>query len=867
MNKLVRRNVIITAGLVVCLGINIPDAAAKLEVKFKGVVPTPRMKYGADQVRQVCEASGVEGTLEVSVQVAAAIDRLKPEGFRLSSVGQSIVALTGADQSGVLYGSLELAERIRSAKAFPATLDFIDAPDFKLRGPAIGMQRLGGTYDWPYTPENFPFFYDKTHWKDYLDFLVEIRMNALFLWNGHPFSSMVQLEDYPEALDVSPETLAKNHEMFGWLTAECDKRGIWLIQKFYNIHLPVGLGLGQHLRRSQPKAADYTRKVLAKFVQEYPNVGIMPCLGEELSGREEQVEWFTETIIPGILDGLKARGQTELPPIVVRGHHIVEYGSHKEVLGKGLKLYPNLFSMVKYNGESLTSETPRGQYQQYHKDMAKYSGTHIANVHFLANLEPFRYADFSFIRNCSKAIRDRLDGNGLHLYPRNYWDWPETPDTAKIKQIERDRLWFEIWARYAWKLDRDPKEEREYWIGQIAKTYGTKEAAERIYAAYDASGECAPRLLRRFGITGGGRQCLSLGMFLWQLTDPKKAGVWQELYDSDSPLGETITQYINNEFANKPHVGETPPQIIEEVLAFADEAVKAIDAAAAHVTENQEEFERLRNDMRCIEAMSRFYCAKVEAAMMVHRYRHSKDTAYMKKALPLLEESLKHFKTLTALTKDTYTYSNGLHGSKHQRVPMTGVHHWTHLVPHYEKELADFRKEVANLERGIDSVEGWRAARDKIKSWPAADFSVLTPGIETYEVKKGAKVFTDRDYAINDIAPHLEGLTGMRFSHQNAKNGGTVKIEFEASRPVKVLVGYFESQVQEWLQVPALEHVAQANDRGGLDPVLEDVAEIGDAKIRLPKVNLHAFRYEAGKHTLEMIGTGSYVILGVVPVE
>jgi hypothetical protein len=113
----------------------------------------------------------------------------------------------------------------------------------------------------------------------------------------------------------------------------------------------------------------------------------------------------------------------------------------------------------------------------------------------------------------------------------------------------------------------------------------------------------------------------------------------------------------------------------------------------------------------------------------------------------------------------------------------------------------------------------------------------------------------------------LVGLTGMRFSHGKAKKGGAIQIDFEVTEPVKVLVGYFDSDAKQWLQVPALEHVAHANERGGLDPVLEDVAEIGDAKIKLPKVNVHAFRYEKGKHTLEMIGNGSYVILGVIPAK
>jgi len=816
--------------------------------------PTPRVQYAVEQVARACAEVSCAANLKVCIRGSG---ELKPEGFILTCV-DGAMSVTGADQSGVLYGCLELADRIRERNEIPANLRLTDAPEFKLRGPAIGMQKLGGEYLWPYTPENFPFFYNKEHWLEYLDFLASIRMNAVFLWNGHPFASLVQLDDYPEALEVSPEVMKKNREVFSWLTAECDKRGVWLIQNFYNIHLPKALGLGMHLRKSHPKAADYTRKSIAKFVEEYPNVGIMPCLGEALSGKEAQVEWFTETIIPGVMDGLKARGQTELPPLVVRGHHIVEYGSHKEVFSKGLELYPNLFSMVKYNGESLTSETPRGKYQQYHKDLAKYSSTHMANVHILANLEPFRYGDFSFIRNSCKAIRDRLDGNGLHLYPLNYWEWPICPDTDELKQIDRDRLWFQIWARYSWKLDRDPTEERNYWISEIAKTYGNREAAEPIFEAYDAFGECAPRILRRFGITGGNRQCMSLGMFLEQLTDPKN--VWQELYDSDSPLGETITQYIAKEFSGEAHIGETPVQVIDEIKAFAAKAVEQIKIAAPYVTANKDEFELVANDIRCVEAMTNFYCTKVEAAMMVHRYRHNKNKAYMQKAFTLLEESLVHYKKLANLTKDTYRYACGFVGR--QQIPIHSVKHWVEMVPKFEQELVNFKQQVVNIEQATSNA--WRDHPDAITPWPAAEFTLLTEGMETYTVEIGAKVFTDQNFVINDVAPYLIGLIGIRFSRL-AANTEVISIDLEVSQPLKVLVGYFQAKDKCWLQVPALEHVSHANDRGGHAAILEDVVDISVGCNGLPKVNLHAFRYKAGKQTLEMIGTGSYVILGVVP--
>ena len=112
----------------------------------------------------------------------------------------------------------------------------------KIRGACVGLQKtvyLPGhkVYEYPYTPENFPWFYDKELWIKYLDMLAADNMNAVFLWNGHPFASLVKLEDYPFAAEVDDATMAKNQEMFSFLTTEAAKRGIRVIQMFYNIIL------------------------------------------------------------------------------------------------------------------------------------------------------------------------------------------------------------------------------------------------------------------------------------------------------------------------------------------------------------------------------------------------------------------------------------------------------------------------------------------------------------------------------------------------------------------------------------------------------------------------------------------------------
>ncbi|HEX5786955.1 MAG TPA: hypothetical protein VFY03_02155 [Woeseiaceae bacterium] len=655
---------------------------------------------------------------------AAGADEAEPLGeeeFLIANAADGAIVVAGGDASGALYGSLELAGRTRAAGELPGTIDLREAPDFRLRGPSIGMQKLEllpgrEIYDYPYTPELFPFFYDKEHWRKYLDMLVENRMNTLYLWNGHPFASLVKLEKYPYAVEVSDEVFAQNVEMFDYITEEADRRGIWVIQMFYNIYVSKPFaehhGIGMIHAEPDPLTSDYNRLSIAKFVEQYPNVGLLVCLGEALIGQENQQEWLNEVVIPGVKLGLERLGKSpggtpandHEPPIVIRAHSVED--PHALIQG-ALPLYENLYTMAKYNGESLTTHEPRGKWVDIHNALAETGGTHVANVHILANLEPFRYGATEFIRKSMLAIRDVDLAAGLHLYPLSFWDWPVSPDKTDplLEQMERDWIWYEAWARYAWDADRDPAADREYWIGRLSAKYGSEEAAGHIYDAYNAAGEVAPRLLRWFGITEGNRQTLSLGMTLDQLVDPYAYTTYPELWESHAPPGERLDTYLAREHEGEPHEGETPPEVIAEVEAFAADAVAAIEAAAPHVADDAAEFERLANDIRAIRAMAEFYGDKVRAAMAVLQYGYSEDAADMQAALAHLEASVGHFRELEALTRDTYRYANSLQTS-HRKIPFRGAddegrgrdYHWSQVLPYYEDELDEFRERVAALE-------------------------------------------------------------------------------------------------------------------------------------------------------------------------
>jgi hypothetical protein len=787
------------------------------------------------------------------------------EGFVLHT-GKNLLFVGGADTSGVLYGCLELAQRIEDKDRLPGNIHVTDQPEMVIRGAAIGLQKpvyLPGrkVYEYPYTPETFPWFYDRDLWISYLDMLVENRMNALFLWNGHPFASLVKLHDYPFAVEVDEQTFRQNEEMFEFLTEEADKRGIYVIQMFYNIL--VSKPFAEHYKLETqdrnrpiiPVISDYTRKSVAAFIEKYPNVGLMVCLGEAINTIEDDVEWFTRTIIPGVKDGLGALGRDDEPPIILRGHDT----DPQKVIQAALPLYKNLYTVHKYNGESLTTYNPGGSWATIHQDLSKLGSVHIANVHILANLEPFRYGSPDFIQKSVRAMHQIQGANGLHLYPQaSYWDWPWSADKAnpRLLQLDRDWPWYRAWARYAWKAGRERPEEIIYWTKQFGDFYGCGKYGRCILEAYEESGEIAPKLLRRFGITDGNRQTLLLGMFMSQLTNPYKWRVYSNFYSSSGPEGEILLEYAKKEWKHLPHSGETPPQIIQEVMDHADAAVKAIEKAAPHVKHNRDEFLRLRNDMYCYHALSYYFAEKVHAAMLVLRYKYSKEITDLEKALPHLERSVEHYENLVTLTEDRYLYANSMQ-TQQRRIPAGGDDGknktWAEMLPQYMEELDKFRNNIRLLKESGGEVV---LALEPVQSFSPVDVKIAGGGGERYRLEKGQRIFTGEEYAIDSLAPELNGLTGIRFSRERQVSDGT-EIRFVNEIPVKVVVGYFNGHSWSILPSPSLETDAGANDHGQADIRLANALSLPG----LYPVNIYTYDYGPGDNVLKL-GKGMVLILG-----
>ena len=838
------------------------------QVKIENKQPSSRTKFGEQRLNATItqlKLNTVKHSIILSKQASG-----KKEGFTIETQNNR-TTITGNDETGILYGCLAFADELKTAKKFPLTFSLTDAPEMVLRGACIGVQKpyyLPGrnVYEYPYTPETFPWFYDKKLWIQYLDSMVTNRMNSLYLWNGHPFASLVKLKDYPYAVEVDDATFKRNEEIYRFLTTEADKRGIWVIQMFYNIIVSKPFAEHHKIKTQErerpiiPLIADYTRKSIAAFVEKYPNVGLMVCLGEAMEGvGKDDVEWFTQTIIPGVKDGLKALNKTEEPPIVLRAHDTDAPG----VMRAALPLYKNLYTEAKFNGEALTYARPRGSWAELHQTLSKLGSVQIENVHILANLEPFRYGSPDFIQQSVIGMHEVMGGNGLHLYPQaSYWDWPYSADSVKGKrllQIERDWIWYSAWSRYAWKAKRNREEEIVYWSKQLAAKFGCSEAdGRRILTAYEESGEIAPKLLRRFGITDGNRQTLTLGMLMTQLINPFRYGLFTLLYDAEAPEGEMILDYADKEQKGIKHIGETPPQVANEVVVHGNKAVAAVMEVSGRVTKNKDEFKRIVTDMYCYKAMADHFSSKVQAAVQLLKYKYSGNISDLELAVPILEKSVNEYKILSLLTTGSYLYANSMQ-TQQRKIPMRGVNatykHWVEMVPVFETELKTFKYKIDSLKNKSNSKVQERK--------PFLQVDVKLNHVPVV-LNEGAILFSDTSIRIKQLAPELKGLKAVQLPFQQQLREPT-EINFYTDKPVKILVGYFKTQRAAFTtdtvfaKAPELETNASADDYGQAEIKISNAIAIEG----MPPVNIHSYSFKAGSHMLKL-PKGVCLVLGFV---
>ena len=201
-------------------------------------------------------------------------------------------------------------------------------------------------------------------------------------------------------------------------------------------------------------------------------------------------------------------------------------------------------------------------------------------------------------------------------------------------------------------------------------------------------------------------------MTMPQLIDQDRFNPAVTLWTGDGPSGERLDEYVAEEVKHEAHHGETPIGVSDETLTNSQRALEAAKAAAPYVTKNKDEYERVVNDMAAISLLMQYYNAKVKAAEQVLLYGYDHDMAHLKNAEPFLARSVDLFKQLTDVAGPAYITATSIETSQ-RRIPFPGrrTTQAGAVLPMYEKELATFKKRIAELNVGA-TVNEIRVRRD-----------------------------------------------------------------------------------------------------------------------------------------------------------
>jgi len=623
-----------------------------------------RMDYARTLLHQSPAAKQVE------LKIDAGLGNSEAFSIRNEAPGTTIL---GGGAAGVLYGVqqwLGSPQPLRSAA--------VERPDFELRGGVLYLMK-DASYDYQLTPEEIPWFYDRSLLTTYLDYLFANRFNTIFLWSGHLFPSIASMPEYPDATDLRPAELARNQQQFRWFTGECAKRNISVLLHFYQIHLPKPLaksrGIPVHYHAPTAFAAKFVRYSLLRFLTEFDSVGLYVCPGEQLA-QQYTAPWIRDVILAA------ARQSGKHPRIVVRYWGLDAPGFKRLCAGQ----YDNFYTEMKHNVEMVVSPVPDPRHASC-KNVAK---KHIVNLHEMADLKPFRWGSPHFVQEMVGEWK-KAGIDGAEMYCMVSWRWPYAldklepqqdslwPAGRKLLTFQRDAIWLEAAGRYLWKVDRDRAAEDAYWTARLAEKFGTRQAGDLIRRWYDTSGPILPGLqnltrvrnMNYFPTAVGAEQRVDWVLAADYCTDYVRQPVdtyffrrYKQKYQMPELVDRRtmgVAEYADRLISSaKPPNVMTPDKVLDLLAELADESLALARQARQCATVNRDECARFGSDSQALVYVVQAWRHKVLAAVEKRAILIGGGPEHQRAFLAQLDDSIAVYKKLVAVTDPTYVKASDM---------------------------------------------------------------------------------------------------------------------------------------------------------------------------------------------------------------
>jgi hypothetical protein len=597
----------------------------------------------------------------------------------------------GYDDAGTMYGGLELAEIIK-VKGIGAVKNQLQNPYMKVRGTKfnIPLDMRSPTYTEPSdaAQKNMDEMWDFGFWKEYIDNLARYRYNLISLWNMHPFPSMVKVPDYPDVAlsDVRRSTGAwkETYSLNGWgfdapevmksyetlkkMTIE-DKMEFWRKVmaygkqrnvRFYvvtwNIFIyGVDGKYGITDKLENPVTTDYFRKSVKQMLITYPDLaGIGLTTGENMYSYSDtqKEEWAFATYGQGVLDALK-----EQPGRKIDFIHRQHQTQAKEITSIFSEVMKNkninfLFSF-KYAQAHVYSSVNQVFHQNFMKDI---QGENLKTLWTLRNDDNFcfRWGAPDFVRDFIKNIP--YDVSEGFYYGSDQYVWGREfmgKNSNDPREIEIVKHWYQwmCWGR----LGFNPNMGNDRFVDIIQYRFPSVNAQE-MFNAWQSASMIYPL------VTGFHWGALD---FQWYI----EAGQSQPSF-SRTPSGYhdvnrfislpphkgtgnlSIPDYTKAFLAGSDTAGETPLQVAERIIHYADQAIAWTKKQTAG---SGKELRITMDDITTMALLGKYYGHKIKGATYLSLFRETLQREWYNKVIEELNASAGYFRHYAAIARSNYT--------------------------------------------------------------------------------------------------------------------------------------------------------------------------------------------------------------------
>ncbi len=605
------------------------------------------------------------------------------------------IIVKGGDETGLMYGGLEVAEQLQ---LYGEVKNTKDQPYIKQRGIKFNIPLDSRTPSYDDTGDaalkNYAEMWNWDFWEAYLDDLAIHRYNVLTLWNPHPFPSMVKLPNYPDvALDdvyvttlkpiglenewAEPQMVSsnvvENMELVKKMTIDekiefwqkvmryAKNRGIDIY--FFNWNLcangaakplppmyrtynqpmwdeaPGKYGINNQM--DNPVNLDYYHESVKTFLETYPDVkGIGVTAGEHMqdeAGDFTREQWIWESYGKGMIDVLESQPEREINFI----HRV--WNTDMTKIMNYWQDYPGSFeASFKYAKARLYS-TPYLSFADKHIEAMK--NYNLKSWWNLRNDDIFvhRWGDADYVKAFIGHFQKEHTA-GYYMGSDGYvWGKEFTSKHPELSgELEIKKHWFNfmLWGRLGYNNTLDTN----FFIKKIEAHFPNTNA-NLLYESWQTASKIIPLV----------------NVFHWNNWDFQ----WSVEACIDARIGfHNVERFITNptipkgnylspiDFATAKSKNEdiqktSPYQVVEELKKLASASLEATEKLKS--PSNSAELSTLLEDINSMSYLGLYYASKIEAATELAFFKQNGKQIHKTQAIILLEKAIEdwtHYKDI-----------------------------------------------------------------------------------------------------------------------------------------------------------------------------------------------------------------------------